>query len=240
MYVYGRNVLKEIISAKYPVKNIYFTDSKNVDRSFYDLVELTKKNNYSFSFAPDKVLQKMAGIPKHQGVVIDIGKEFKYAEENILDHLNENSTIVILDQLQDPHNFGAIIRSAVAADADLIVIPKDNSVEITPTVIKVSVGLAFKIPILKVTNLARFIEEIKKMGFWVYGADMSNNIYYKMDLRGKVALVMGNEGSGIRDKVKSKCDALIYIPMANNVDSLNVSVSAGILLFEIYRQKAGD
>jgi 23S rRNA (guanosine2251-2'-O)-methyltransferase len=240
MYVYGRNVLKEIINAKYPVKNIYFTDSKNVDRSFSDLVELAKKNNYSYSFAPDKVLQKMAGISKHQGVVIDIGKDFKYADESILNHLNEDSTIVILDQLQDPHNFGAIIRSAVAANADLIVIPKDNSVEVTSTVIKVSVGLAFKIPILKVTNLSRFIEEIKKIGFWVYGADMSNNVYYKMDLRGKVALVMGNEGSGIRDKVKSKCDALISIPMANNVDSLNVSVSAGILLFEIYRQKAGD
>ncbi len=99
-------------------------------------------------------------------------------------------------------------------------------------------GLAFRIPILKVTNLSRFIDMIKKEGFWVYGADMSHNVYYEMDLTGNVALVMGNEGSGIREKVKSKCDALISIPMANNVDSLNVSVSAGILLFEIFKQKS--
>jgi 23S rRNA (guanosine2251-2'-O)-methyltransferase len=238
MYVYGRNVLKEIINAKYPVKNIFFTDSKNVDKTLEELVNLAKENNYSYSFAPDKVLQKMVNISKHQGVVIDIGKEFKYAEEDILDNLKENATIVILDQIQDPHNFGAIIRSSLAANADLIVIPKDNSVEVTPTVIKVSVGLAFRIPILRVTNLSRFIENIKKRGFWVYGADMSHNIYYEMDLTGNVALVMGNEGSGIRNNVKEKCDALISIPMANNVDSLNVSVSAGILLFEIYRQKS--
>ena len=238
MYVYGRNVLKEIINAKYPVKNIYFTDSKKVDKTLNDLINLVKKHNYSYSFAPDKVLQKMANISKHQGVVIDVGKEFKYADEEILDNLRENATIVILDQIQDPHNFGAIIRSALAADADLIVIPKDNSVEVTATVIKVSVGLAFRIPILKVTNISRFIENIKKHGFWVYGADMSHNIYYKTDLTGNIALVMGNEGSGIRENVKSKCDALISIPMANNVESLNVSVSAGILLFEIFRQKS--
>ncbi|AEX85322.1 RNA methyltransferase [Marinitoga sp. 1135] len=240
MYVYGRNVLKEIIKAKYPVKNIFFTDSKKVDKTLNDLINLAEKNKYPYSFAPDKVLQKMSGISKHQGVVIDIGKEFRYADEEILETLREDATIVILDQLQDPHNFGAIIRSSIAADADLIVIPKDNSVEVTPTVIKVSVGLAFRIPILKVTNLSRFIEEIKKQGYWVYGADMSNNVYYKTDLTGKVALVMGNEGSGIREKVKSKCDALISIPMANDVDSLNVSVSAGILLFEIYKQKRGE
>lgn len=238
MYVYGRNVLKEIINAKYPVKNIYFTDSKKVDKTLNDLINLVKKHNYSYSFAPDKVLQKMVNISKHQGVVIDIGKEFKYTDEEILDNLRENATIVILDQIQDPHNFGAIIRSALAADADLIVIPKDNSVEVTATVIKVSVGLAFRIPILKVTNISRFIENIKKRGFWVYGADMSYNIYYKTDLTGNIALVMGNEGSGIRENVKSKCDALISIPMANNVESLNVSVSAGILLFEIFRQKS--
>ncbi|GAB6189911.1 23S rRNA (guanosine(2251)-2'-O)-methyltransferase RlmB [Marinitoga arctica] len=238
MYVYGRNVLKEIINSNYPVKNIYFTDSKRADKTLNDLINLSKKNNYSYSFAPDKVLQRMVNISKHQGVVIDIGKEFRYAKEDILDKLKENATIVILDQLQDPHNFGAIIRSALAADADLIVIPKDNSVEVTPTVIKVSVGLAFRIPILKVTNISRFIENIKKRDFWVYGADMSNNVYYKMDLTGNIALVMGNEGSGIRENVKSKCDALISIPMANNVESLNVSVSAGILLFEIFRQKS--
>ncbi|KAF2956594.1 23S rRNA (guanosine(2251)-2'-O)-methyltransferase RlmB [Marinitoga sp. 38H-ov] len=238
MYVYGRNVLKEIINAKYPIKNIFFTDSKNVDNTLNELVELAQKNNYPYSFAPDKVLQKMVNLSKHQGVVIDIGKEFKYANEEILDNLGDNSTIVILDQIQDPHNFGAIIRSALAANADLIVIPKDNSVEVNSTVIKVSVGLAFRIPILKVTNLSRFIENIKERGFWVYGADMSHNIYYEMDLTGNIALVMGNEGSGIRNNVKNKCDALISIPMANNVESLNVSVSAGILLFEIYRQKS--
>ncbi|SHE85087.1 23S rRNA (guanosine2251-2'-O)-methyltransferase [Marinitoga hydrogenitolerans DSM 16785] len=239
MYVYGRNVLKEIINAHYPVKNIYFTDSKKTDKTFKELIELTKKHKYSFSFAPDNVLQKMVNVSKHQGVVIDIGKEFKYVDETILNNLRENATIVILDQIQDPHNFGAIIRSSLAADANLIVIPKDNSVEVTSTVIKVSVGLAFRIPILKVTNISRFIETIKKHGFWVYGADMSHNIYYETNLTGNVAIVMGNEGSGIREKVKSKCDALISIPMANNVESLNVAVSAGILLFEIFKQKSG-
>ncbi|WP_240739306.1 RNA methyltransferase substrate-binding domain-containing protein [Marinitoga lauensis] len=102
MYVYGRNVLKEIINARYPVKNIYFTDSKKTDKTLNNLIELAKKNNYSYSFAPDKVLQRMVNISKHQGVVIDIGKEFQYAEEDIIDNLKENATIIILDQLQDP------------------------------------------------------------------------------------------------------------------------------------------
>ncbi|OOC42249.1 23S rRNA (guanosine(2251)-2'-O)-methyltransferase RlmB [Thermosipho sp. 1074] len=232
MKVYGRNVLKEILENDVSVKMVYFSNSKS--RDLEKLIESVKQRNMPYTIANDKILERISNEKKHQGVVIDIGK-FEYKDELIIEEIT-NPFIVILDQIQDPHNFGAIIRTSVASGVDAIVIPKNNSVKVTPAVVKVSVGTIFKTNIVQVTNLSRFIEKIKKLGVWVYGAAMEGKAYHKVDLKKPVALVLGNEGSGIRENVKNKCDDLISIPMKNKVESLNVSVSAGILLYEVFRK----
>ncbi|HPU59512.1 MAG TPA: 23S rRNA (guanosine(2251)-2'-O)-methyltransferase RlmB [Defluviitoga tunisiensis] len=236
MYVYGRNILKEIIESDYKIKHIFFSDSKTEKGTLNEFVELAKRKGYSYSFAHNDILEKMSLTNKHQGIVIDIGNEFSYQSLDILED-KENLFLVMLDQIHDPHNFGAIIRSSVAAGADAIIIPKDNTVEVTPIVVKVSSGLVFKIPIIQVTNLSNTIELLKKWNVWVYGTDSVGTPYYEIDFSGNVCLVYGNEGSGIRKTVKKHCDQLITIPMSNNVDSLNVSVSAGIILFEVKKQR---
>jgi len=228
--------LKEVIEAKYPVKHIFFSSSKTEKGSLKKIVEDVENLGYSYSFSSNEVLEKMALTNKHQGIVIDIGKDFKYEDLDIIDG-KENLFIVILDQIQDPHNFGAIVRTSVAAGVDVIIIPKDNAVEVTPVVIKVSSGQIFKIPIIKVTNISNTIETLKKQNVWVYGTEAEGKPYYEIDWKGNICLVFGNEGSGIRKNVKNHCDELVSIPMLNNVESLNVSVSAGIILFEAKKQR---
>jgi len=233
--IYGRNVLKEVLSTNTDVKMVYFSDSG--DSELRELIKHTKEKKIPFTIANRKILSKLCNYDKHQGVVIDIG-DFNYKDESIIQEI-KSPFLVILDQLQDPHNFGAIIRTAVGAGADAIIIPKNNSVKVTPTVIKVSAGTIFKIHIIQVTNIGRFIENIKNHGIWIFGADMDGKKYYEADLKKPIAIVLGNEGSGIRKGVKEKCDAFVSIPMKNNIDSLNVSVSAGIILFEVMRQNEG-
>lgn len=232
MRIYGRNVLKEILNTNTKVKMVYFSDSG--DTELRELINKTKEKKLPFTIANKTILSKLCNYTKHQGVVIDIG-DFNYKDESIINEI-KNPFLVILDQIQDPHNFGAIIRTAVGAGVDAIIIPKNNSVKVTPAVIKVSAGTIFKIHIIEVTNISKFIEKIKSQGIWVFGADMSGKKYYEADLKKPIAVVLGNEGSGIRKGVKEKCDAFISIPMKNNIDSLNVSVSAGIILFEVMRQ----
>uniref|UniRef100_A0A7C5RK19 23S rRNA (Guanosine(2251)-2'-O)-methyltransferase RlmB n=1 Tax=Fervidobacterium thailandense TaxID=1008305 RepID=A0A7C5RK19_9BACT len=231
MYVYGRNVLKEIIESEHPVKMVYF--SENHDRELDELLERVHKKKLPYTVVPKNVLKRLCGEEKNQGVVIDIG-EFSYANEN---EFPENPFIVLLDQVQDPQNLGAIVRSAVAAGVDMVVLTKDNSVHVTPGAVKASAGTVFRIPIAITVNLGRYIEKLKSKGIWVYGADARGENFWKMDLRRPLAVVFGNEGSGLRPLVKEKCDALISIPMKTPIDSLNVSVSAGIILFEVLRRE---
>ncbi|MDN5341893.1 23S rRNA (guanosine(2251)-2'-O)-methyltransferase RlmB [Oceanotoga sp. DSM 15011] len=236
MYVYGRNVLKEILNTDYQVKQVYFTNSKKVDKEVEKLIKKVKEKNISFSFVDNNLLKKLSNSENHQGVITDIGKEFDYKYMDVLDDIKD-PYILILDQVQDPHNFGAMVRSAAAAGVDAIIIPSDNSSGVTPTVIKVSAGQIFRIPIIQVTNISRTIKKLKEKNIWVYGADMNGTQYHKVDMTGGFALVMGNEGSGIRQKVKENCDGIISIQMSNDVESLNVSVSAGIIMFEARKQR---
>lgn len=236
MYVHGRNVLKEVLENNYKVKKIYFSDSNQADKSLKDLYEESLSKGYNCQFVDSKKLKDLSDTDKNQGVVIDIGKEFNYLEESIL-YEKDEPFFVILDQIQDPHNFGAIVRSAVASGVDAIIIPKYNSCGVTSTVIKVSSGQIFKIPIVQVTNLARVIEKLKEKNIWIYSADMDGQNYFEIDMKGGFCLVMGNEGSGVRKNVKDHSDGIISIPMLNNVESLNVSVSAGIIMFEALKQR---
>jgi 23S rRNA (guanosine2251-2'-O)-methyltransferase len=235
--VYGRKILKEILESNVPIRRVYFANLENPSKDFMDLVEEVHGRGIPYKFVSKKKADNLVQGEKSQGVVVDLG-DFKYwALEDAIEKSADDPFIILLDQIQDPHNFGAIIRTAVGAGVDFIVIPKDRSVRVTPAVVKVSAGLVFRIPIVMVTNLSRTIEDLKDRGIWVYASDKGGTIYYETDLTGPLGLVFGNEGSGIRRLVKEKCDGVITIPMERGIDSLNVAVSAGILMYEVYRQR---
>ncbi|HEW91854.1 MAG TPA: 23S rRNA (guanosine(2251)-2'-O)-methyltransferase RlmB [Thermotogaceae bacterium] len=235
MFFYGVNTLKEAIKSNQKIKKVYIYEKI---KKFEEIMEILTKNNIRFQKVPMKVLQKLSGEYKNQGIVFEIN-EFKYhdLEEILSDNQRKNLFLVLLDQVQDPHNLGAIVRTAACAGADGIVITKDRSTKVTPAVAKVSAGMVFNIPIVLVTNLVNAIKTLKNHGVWVYGADMKGKNLWHVDFTIPIALVMGNEGSGLRRLVKENCDELVAIPMKSNVDSLNVSVSMGILAFEVLRQR---
>jgi len=220
MYVYGRNVIKDYKN----LKKVYIQDSlKNS--------ELVKNINVPIKYLNKRELDKMVS-GNHQGIVGEV-EDYKYFELNDLD----NDVIVILDHLEDPHNLGAIIRTCEAAGFDNIIIPKNRSVSINGTVVKTSVGTIERVKIAQVTNLNNAIQTLKKKGYWIIGTDMIGTDYKELDYNGKVAIVIGNEGAGISRLVKENCDFIATIPMNGQVNSLNASVAAGVLLFEILRQR---
>ncbi|HOJ87938.1 MAG TPA: 23S rRNA (guanosine(2251)-2'-O)-methyltransferase RlmB [Pseudothermotoga sp.] len=228
MIVYGKSVLDEIIRTHYRVNKIYLKESD--DRKFKAIEETLKKNGYSYTYTTAKYLEKLCGEEKNQGIVIDV--DFQYSDESALN----GNLIVLLDHIVDPHNLGAIIRTSVAAGASAVVITKDRSAKVTAAVVKVSAGTVFRIPIVVVTNLVNTIEKLQEQGYWVYGADMRGKNVFEERFTLPVAVVFGNEGEGLSRLVKEKCDQLISVPMFSSIDSLNVSVSAGIVLFEVARK----
>jgi 23S rRNA (guanosine2251-2'-O)-methyltransferase len=190
---------------------------------------------------PRAAFDKRVGSDRHQG----IAARWRLPEgldENDLLALIEKSTgpalILVLDGVQDPHNLGACIRTAAAAGALAVVVPKDRAVGLTPTVVRASAGMAAKLPLVRVTNLARALERMKKAGVWIGGAaGEATESLYKADLKGPIAIVMGSEGEGLRELTRKTCDYLWKIPIAPSVESLNVSVAAGVFLFEAVRQR---
>jgi 23S rRNA (guanosine2251-2'-O)-methyltransferase len=184
-------------------------------------------------------LTRLAGSPDHQGVVAAVDP-YPYADpEELL--TQPASLIVALDQVQDPHNLGAVARSAEVAGASGLVIPSRRSASVTAAAAKASVGAVEHLPIAQVTNLADWLSRAKDAGAWIYGADAAaQTSYVDADLTGKVVLVLGSEGAGLRRLVAERCDVLVSIPVRGRVDSLNVSASAAVLLFEAVRQRAGD
>ena len=215
MLVYGMNVLKET-----DVKKI-----KKVYTSRQDVVKYLKENKIKYEFKDNHFLNVLTK-ENHQGVIIDIYDYEYYSLSDI-----EGDFILILDHLEDPHNFGAIIRTCVAAGIKSIIIPKDRSVKVTDTVIKTSVGMINHIKIIMVNNIIDAIKRLQKEGFYVYSADMHGEDYRKLNFSGKKILVIGNEGSGISRLVKDNTDFLVSIPISEKAESLNASVAAGILIY---------
>ena len=185
-------------------------------------------------------LDQMSHTGKHQGVIA-IAAAYEYATvEDILDNAKEKGEapfIFILDNIEDPHNLGAIIRTANLAGAHGIIIPKRRAVGLTATVARTSAGAINYTPVAKVTNISNTIEELKKEGMWFVCADMDGELMYNLDLKGPIGLVIGNEGEGVSRLVKEKCDFTATIPMKGDIDSLNASVAAGVLAYEIVRQR---
>lgn len=221
MLVYGKNVLRELDKNK--IKKIYVSSN--------DLIPYLENEGLKYDLVPKVKLDKMVK-GNHQGIVIDI-HDYEYYKMDDID----SDFIVILDHLEDPHNFGAIIRTCEAAGVDGIIIPKDRSVSVNETVFKVSTGCISRVNIARVTNLVSTIEKLKKEGFWIVGADMNGTSYDQIDYHGKIAIVIGNEGKGLSDLVMKKCDFIASIPMKGEVNSLNASVATGILLFEALKQR---
>ncbi|AKI96981.1 23S rRNA (guanosine(2251)-2'-O)-methyltransferase RlmB [Kosmotoga pacifica] len=244
MYLHGRNVLREILdlnSKKLKIKRILFTNQQNVSKELEELKLRCLKRGYKVDEAPPEKLYNLCREKKHQGVVVDL-KEFPYTDFEDIIELSRNESVfplVLLDTVQDPHNLGAIIRSAVAAGMRGIIITEKSSAKVTSAVVKVSTGLAFRIPISIVTNMARTVEILQEEGFWVYAASMEGEPYFSIEFPEKAAIILGNEGEGVRKLVKEKADYIISIPMEKEVDSLNVSASAAILFFELRRQLSG-
>lgn len=223
MYIYGKNVVKEALLGKQKINKAY------VYKNFNDKEILDKLKNINTEYLEKYQLDKMVK-ENHQGIILSVD-DFKYDDIDILIE-NENSIVVILDHITDPHNFGAIIRTCEAAGVDGIIIPKDRSVEVNSTVIKVSTGAIQNMKISSVTNLVNTIEYLKKRGFWIIGTDMNGTSYTKMDYKGKIAIVIGNEGVGMSRLVKQSCDFIASIPMIGKTNSLNASVATGIIVYK--------
>lgn len=230
MYVYGKNVAIEILKKNDKVDKIYLSEG------FRDqfIESMIKKRNICVEYVTKRQLDRLAN-GNHQGIMITV-PDYQYCE---LDEIlkNENPFIILLDHLEDPHNLGAIIRTAEAAGVDGIIIPKNRSVTVNSTVVKTSAGAIKNMKIALVTNLKQTIEMLKKDGFWIIGTDMEGTDYETIDYKGKIALVIGNEGKGMSRLVKESCDFIATIPMRGKINSLNASVAAGIMIYEAMKQR---
>ncbi len=211
------------------------------DAKMQSLLELAKEHQIPVEMTPRHELDRMANHENHQGLIALCKTGSVYSEndlENILDQVSGPILLLVLDGVQDPHNLGACLRSADAAGVHAVIAPKDKSVGMTPTVAKVASGAAESVPFIQVTNLARTLRFLKERNIWIYGADATaEKTLYQTDLTGSVALVLGAEGSGLRRLTREHCDVLVKIPMQGSVSSLNVSVAAGVFLFEVVRQR---
>ena len=231
MLVYGRNVAKDLLNKNKFIKKVYLQDGFN-DKSIISLLE---KNKLNVNYCSKKEIDNLcSGV--HQGIILDI-PDYNY--KNIDTIFESNSDyVVILDHLEDPHNFGAIIRTCEAAGINNIIIPKDRQVQINATVMKTSVGTLDNVNIISVSNIVNSIEALKDHGFWVVGTALDNSVDYReIDYSGKIALVIGNEGAGMSNLVTKKCDFIAKIPMYGTTNSLNASVAAGIMIYEIIRNR---
>jgi 23S rRNA (guanosine2251-2'-O)-methyltransferase len=187
-------------------------------------------------FEPRAALERLAGSSAHQGVVA-LGAARKYAD---LESVAESSLLLVLDGVEDPHNLGAIIRTAHAAGAGAVVIPERRAASLTDVVAKAAAGALEHLPIARVTNINRTLEDLKQRGHWIYGLDeRGTESYDQIDYAAKSVLVLGGEGKGLHEQVRKHCDILVRIPMAGKISSLNVSVAAGVVLFEWRRRTAG-
>lgn len=235
----GRNAVLEAFRAGKTIDKI-FVQSGSQDGPIKTITSKAKKSDTIINYVTKERLDQMSQTGQHQGVIA-YAAAYEYAEvEEILaaaDEKGQAPFILLLDGIEDPHNLGAIIRTAHQAGAHGIIIPKRRAVGLTATVAKTSAGAINYLPVAKVTNISVTIEELKKKGMWFVCADMDGELMYNLDLKGPIGLIIGSEGEGVSRLVKEKCDFVANIPMYGQVDSLNASVAAGIMAYEIVRQR---
>uniref|UniRef100_UPI004027A722 23S rRNA (guanosine(2251)-2'-O)-methyltransferase RlmB n=1 Tax=Eshraghiella crossota TaxID=45851 RepID=UPI004027A722 len=235
----GRNAVIEAFRSGKTIDKLYVLDGCK-DGPVMTIIREAKKTDTIIRYVDREILDRLSKTGHHQGVVANAAA-YDYAEvEDILNAAREKGEppfVFILDGIEDPHNLGAIIRTANLAGAHGVIIPKRRAVGLTATVAKTSAGALNYTPVAKVTNLSATIEELKKEGLWFVCADMGGETMYNLNLTGPIGLVIGNEGEGVSRLVKEKCDYIASIPMKGNIDSLNASVAAGVLAYEIVRQR---
>ena len=235
----GRNAVTEAFRAGKTIDRVFILDGCQ-DGPIKTIIREAKKGDTILTFVKKERLDQMSESGKHQGVIAYVAA-YDYAEvDDILNAAKEKGEapfIIILDGIEDPHNLGAMIRTANQAGAHGIIIPKRRAVGLTGTVAKVSAGAINYVPVAKVTNLVATIEELKEKGLWFVCADMDGELMYRQNLTGPIGLIIGGEGEGVSRLVKEKCDFITKIPMQGDIDSLNASVAMGILSFEIVRQR---
>lgn len=235
----GRNAVIEAYRSGKTIDKLYILDGCQ-DGPIQTIKREAKKADTIVKFVTKERLDQMSTTGKHQGVIASCAA-YDYAEvEDILKAAKEKGEapfIILLDNIEDPHNLGAIIRTANLAGAHGVIIPKNRAVGLTATVARTSAGALNYTPVARVTNISKTIEDLKKEGMWFVCADMGGTQMYQLDLKGPIGLVIGNEGDGVSRLVKEKCDMVATIPMKGDIDSLNASVAAGILAYEIVRQR---
>lgn len=230
MLVYGKNSCEEILKQEKNIKRVYL-ERNFKDRVITDLIEKLKiKPIFLTKYELDDLCEG-----NHQGIVIE-ALEYEYVD--IDEIINENGFIVMLDHLEDTHNFGAIIRTCEAAGVDGIIIPKDRSVSVNSTVMKTSSGAAVNVKICMVTNLVQTINYLKEKGYWIYASSMDGTNYTNEDYKTSTCIIIGNEGKGVSALVKKSADFIVSIPMIGKINSLNASVAAGIFIYEVVRQRS--
>jgi 23S rRNA (guanosine2251-2'-O)-methyltransferase len=239
--IYGINPVLEALRGTRRAFELFIAGTGS-DRRFEKLLVLAKEKTVPLRQREKNDLSRLCGTDHHQGVALRV-EAFAYAGiEDILEKWRgsgESGLIVVLDGVQDPHNLGAIIRSAACAGVHGVIIPRDRAVGVTAVVEKTSAGAVETVPVAQVANIAHTLEELKREGFWIYGAvGGAASSLYDQDFRGNVVVVIGGEGEGIRPLVRKRCDHLIAIPIRGGVNSLNASVAGGVILFEMLRQRS--
>ena len=239
LIIEGRNAIIEAFRAGRSVDKLFIQEHTK-EGSMNTLLREAKKTNTLIKYVPKERLDQISETGHHQGAVAFVAA-YNYAEIDdmfaLAQERGESPFIIILDEIEDPHNLGAIIRTANLAGAHGVIVPKNRACGLTATVVKASAGAINYTPIAKVTNISQTIESLKDKGMWFVCADMDGETMYDIDLTGSIGLVVGNEGKGVSRLVKEKCDFIASIPMKGDIDSLNASVATGVLAYEIVRQR---
>ncbi len=236
--VLGRNSIIELLKTEREIEKILITEGS--EGSIKKIISMAREKKVPLHYSDKKMLDKISNGENHQGVIAYVS-EYRYSTiDDLFQNANskgESPFFVILDGIEDPHNLGAIIRTSECMGVHGIIIPKRNAVNITPTVIKVASGACEYVPCARVGNIVSTIKELQKRGVWIMASDMTGKNYYEQDLTGSVAIVIGSEGKGISRLVKDTCDFTITIPMIGEINSLNASNAASIMLSETLRQR---
>lgn len=232
MYVYGKNVAKDLLTGNNIIKEVFLQDNFN-DK---EIIDLLKIKNIPVKIRTKKQIDDLcSGL--NQGIILSI-PDYQYNNLDSIINSNSDDVVVILDHLEDPHNLGAIIRTCEAAGIKSIILSKNRQVQVNATVMKTSAGTLQNINLVLVSSIANCIDSLKDNGYWIVGTSLTDSVDYRtVDYSGKIAIVIGNEGSGISSLVAKKCDFLVKIPMYGTTNSLNASVAAGIMIYEVIRNR---
>ena len=234
-FVFGHHAVVEAL--KQGRGNKLFISEEARGEKIDEVKSLASDQSVPIKWVPKQKLETMSNQGVHQGMILAITPYEYLSLSELMAQSKENPFYLLLDNLEDPHNFGSILRTADASGVDGIIIPKHRAVGITPVVVKTSTGAVEHVPVARVTNLSQAIKELKEKGFWIFGTDMNGTPYSKWNAKGSIALIIGNEGRGMSEGLKKDVDEMLTIPMVGHVQSLNASVAAGLMMYEAFRQR---